>query len=138
MVPGVFLLRSTAYPVGSADRFPEGPAGIDPIFTSVTSQAVTPVNETSTTYYYSGGQPAKHTSEETVRQQVEFFGVAFREDKAMIEAQQKIIDRSPGETMMTLSFDRSVARFRRLMANLIEADAPARRSTGADLGVAAQ
>jgi vanillate O-demethylase monooxygenase subunit len=76
-----------------------------------------------------------------VRQQVEFFGVAFREDKAMIEAQQKIIDRSAGETMMTLSFDRSVAQFRRLMAKLIEADAvgmPVRQSAGTDLGVAAQ
>ena len=44
------------------------------------------------------------------------------EDKAMIESQQKIVDTAHGETMMTLSFDRSVAQFRRLMTKLVEAD----------------
>ena len=51
---------------------------------------------------------------------MKLFGVAFNEDKVIIEAQQKIIDRSPGKTMMTLSFDRSIAQFRRLLAARIE------------------
>ena len=122
VVPGVFLLTSTGFPVGTAERLPEGPAGVEPLYTTVTSQAVTPITEKSTIYYYSGGQPAKETSDEKIRFQIEFFGVAFNEDKAMIEAQQKIIDDTQGETMMTLSFDRSVAQYRRLMAKLIEAD----------------
>ena len=72
--------------------------------------------------YYSGGQPARETSDEKIRYQIGFFGVAFNEDKAMIEAQQKVVDAAPGETMMTLSFDRSVALYRRLMDRLIAAD----------------
>jgi len=54
-----------------------------------------------------------------VKAQLASFGVAFLEDKAMIEAQQEVIDRSPGKSMMTLGFDRSVAQFRRLVAELI-------------------
>jgi nitrite reductase/ring-hydroxylating ferredoxin subunit len=141
VVPGVFLLRTSGYPVGTADRLPNGPAGSEPIYTSVTSQAVTPVTETSTVYYYSGGQPASHTTEDQVRKQVEFFGVAFREDKAMIEAQQQVINRSTGETMMTLSFDRSVAQYRRLMAQLIAdeaADASIGHATRPEPAMAAQ
>jgi hypothetical protein len=41
----------------------------------------------------------------------------------MIEAQQAVINRSPDKMMMTLSFDRSVAQFRRLMATLMDAEA---------------
>ena len=127
VVPGVFLLRSSGYPVGTVERFPDGPAGLEPLYETVTSQAVTPVTETSTIYYYSGGQPARQAAEAKLRLQIEMFGVAFREDKDMIEAQQKIIDASGGDAMMTLSFDRSVAQFRRLMAKLIEADGSASR-----------
>lgn len=58
-----------------------------------------------------------------LRRQIEMFGMAFREDKAMIEAQQAVINRSPGKSMMTLSFDRSVGQFRRLIDGLIDAEA---------------
>jgi vanillate O-demethylase monooxygenase subunit len=119
VVPGVFLLQSSGYKVGTAERFPQGPDGLEPLYKTVTSQAITPVTETSTVYYYSGGQFTRHTAEERLRRQIELFGVAFREDKVMIEAQQKVIDRSPGKLMMTLSFDRSVGQFRRLLSGLI-------------------
>jgi phenylpropionate dioxygenase-like ring-hydroxylating dioxygenase large terminal subunit len=126
VVPGVFLLRSSAYPVGTAERFPEGPDGVDPLYTTVTSQAVTPIAEESTVYYYSGGQLARHTDAAGLRRLIALLGVAFREDKAMIEAQQAVINRSPGRSMMTLSFDRSVEQFRRLMSDLFEAEARSR------------
>ena len=123
VVPGVFLLQSSGYPVGTAEQCPEGPAGIEPIYETVTSQAITPITETSTVYYYSGGQFTRHTEEQRLRRQIDLFGVAFREDKVMIEAQQAVINRSPDKMMMTLSFDRSVAQFRRLMATLMDAEA---------------
>ena len=123
VVPGVFLLQSSGFPVGTAERFPEGPDGIKPMYKTVTSQAITPVTETSTIYHYSGGQFTRHTQEHRLRHQIELFGVAFREDKVMIEAQQEVINRSSGKLMMTLSFDRSVAQFRRLMSGLLEDEA---------------
>ena len=125
VVPGVFLLKTSGFPVGTAERFPEGPVGVEPNYVTVTSQAVTPITETSTIYYYSGGQPAIQATPERLAHQIALFGVAFNEDKTMIEAQQAVINRSQGKSMMTLSFDRSVAQFRRLMAKLAEADAPA-------------
>ncbi len=123
VVPGVFLLQSSGYPVGTAEQFPEGPVGVEPMYKTVTSQAITPITEISTVYYYSGGQFTRHTEVERLRRQIDLFGVAFREDKVMIEAQQAVINRSPDKMMMTLSFDRSVAQFRRLMATLMDAEA---------------
>lgn len=120
VVPGVFLLQSSGYPVGTAERLPDGPDGLEPMNKTVTSQAVTPVTESSTVYYYSGGQFTRYTSQERLRRQIELFGVAFREDKVMIEAQQAVIYRYIKKTMMTLSFDRPMAQFRRLLAGLIE------------------
>jgi hypothetical protein len=93
------------------------------MYKTVTSQAITPITEASTVYYYSGGQFTRHTEEERLRRQIDLFGVAFREDKVMIEAQQAVINRSPGKMMMALSFDRSVAQFRRLVAALMDAEA---------------
>jgi vanillate O-demethylase monooxygenase subunit len=123
VVPGVFLLKTSSFPVGTSDRFPSGPIGLEPEWVSVTSQAITPITETSTIYYYSGGQPRRHAEDALIQRQIEGFGVAFLEDKAMIEAQQRTVDVSPGRSMMTLTFDRSVALFRRLMAGLMEAEA---------------
>ena len=122
VVPGVFLLTTKGFPVGTAARCPDGPDGAEPFYTTVTSQAVTPVDARRTVYYYSGVQPASGATPERLEHQLNLFGVAFNEDKIMIESQQKIIDRGAGKTMMTLSFDRPVARFRRLMADLIQAD----------------
>ena len=89
------------------------------MYTTVTSRAITAISETSTIYCCSGGRFARHTEEERLRRQIEAFGVAFREVKTMIEAQQKVVNRSPGKLMMTLSFDSSVAQFRR-MTTLME------------------
>jgi hypothetical protein len=65
-----------------------------------------------------------------IEDQLKAFGVAFLEDKTMIEAQQKILDETKGRSMMTLTFDRSIAIFRRLMATLIEREASGRTDAG--------
>ena len=48
----------------------------------------------------------------------------------MIEAQQKVLDATPHRSMMTLTFDRSIALFRRLMATSIEREANDRTGAG--------
>jgi phenylpropionate dioxygenase-like ring-hydroxylating dioxygenase large terminal subunit len=139
VLPGVFLLTTSSYTVGTAEAFPAGPVGVAPAYVSVTSQAITPITDRSTIYYYSGGQPTRHAAADRIRDQVKLFDTAFREDKTMIEAQQKIIDVSPGKWMMTLGFDRSVAQFRRLMAKLMEAEVVAgERVSGGQPSVAAE
>jgi phenylpropionate dioxygenase-like ring-hydroxylating dioxygenase large terminal subunit len=131
VLPGVFLLRTAFYSTATASGFPDGPPGdLEPAYVIVTSQAVTPVSERETIYYYSGGQLRRHGSSALIRDQIRAFGVAFLEDKAMIEAQQKIIDATPDRSMMTLTFDRATAMFRRLMATLIEQEAKNRARIG--------
>jgi vanillate O-demethylase monooxygenase subunit len=127
VVPGMFLLRNTFHPTGTADSYPDGPPdSLEAAYVVVTSQAVTPISERATMYCYSGGQMRKHADEALIEAQLGAFKAAFLEDKAMIEAQQKILDATPDRAMMTLTFDRSIALFRRLMAGLMDRESAAR------------
>lgn len=132
VLPGLFLLNTSAYPAGTADKFPDGPSGLDPIWVVVTSQAITPITERSTVYYFSGGQLRRHADPARIDMQLAGFNTAFLEDKSMIEAQQQVVDRSPGRSMMTLQFDRSVAAFRRLLDRMIRDEQAVARPTAAE------
>ena len=55
--------------------------------------------------------------------QLALFERAFAEDNAMIEAQQKIIDRTPQPRMLGIRADHALNQFRRLMDELIAAEA---------------
>jgi vanillate O-demethylase monooxygenase subunit len=56
---------------------------------------------------------------------MELAGVAFGEDKTMIEAQQKVIDRSPGARIMPTAHDKGVTIFTRLVERLAKAETSA-------------
>jgi len=47
--------------------------------------------------------------------------MAFAEDKAMIEAQQKVIDTTPAQDVMPTAHDRGVTLFNRLVEKLADA-----------------
>jgi vanillate O-demethylase monooxygenase subunit len=100
----------------------------EPMWRSLTSQAVTPISERQTVYYYSGCLNRSYATEEQSRDQIAVFEKAFAEDKAMIEAQQRVVERTPERRMMVLSTDGALNQFRRLLAGLIEAEqqAPSR------------
>ena len=55
----------------------------------------------------------------------------------MVEAQHAVINHSPDKSMMTLSFDRSVGQFRRLMAALIKDEATSTQGKSLSLSPAA-
>jgi phenylpropionate dioxygenase-like ring-hydroxylating dioxygenase large terminal subunit len=130
LLPGVLALTVASYGLGTADAFPDGPEGIEPLYVMATSHAVTPVTPDSCVCYFSVGQLARHAAPDRVRRQMTLFEKVFAEDRDMIQAQQAIVARSPGRRMMTLSFDQSVAQFRRLMATHIDAEAAAPASRG--------
>ena len=73
-------------------------------------------------YYYSGCLSRSYATEEQSRDQIAVFEKAFAEDKAMIEAQQRVVERTPERRMMVLATDGALNQFRRLMAGLIEAE----------------
>jgi phenylpropionate dioxygenase-like ring-hydroxylating dioxygenase large terminal subunit len=122
MVPGVFLLATKSYPVGMAAQSGMQAPTADPDWVSSTSQAVTPISQNKTVYYYSSCLSREFATEEHSRQQMAVIERAFAEDRAMIEAQQEIIANTPETRMLQLASDGALNRFRRLMAGLIEAE----------------
>jgi phenylpropionate dioxygenase-like ring-hydroxylating dioxygenase large terminal subunit len=137
MAAGVFLLQTKSYPVGSAAacgmRAPDPDA--EPLTTTTTSQAVTPIDEQHTVYYYSGCLPRRLASEEDSRQQLALFERAFAEDNAMIEAQQRVIARTLEPRMLWIRADHALSQFRRLMEELMAAEA---RGSAAPVPLAAE
>ena len=121
-VPGVFLLATKSYPPGMSANCGMSAPTAEPDWVSSTSQAVTPVTEHQTIYYYSSCLSRKFATQEHSRQQMAVIETAFAEDQAIIEAQQRVLDRTQERRMMILSTDGALNQFRRLMAGLIEAE----------------
>ncbi|MGO9454588.1 MAG: Rieske 2Fe-2S domain-containing protein [Candidatus Binataceae bacterium] len=124
IVPGAFLLRSVIYKSGTAALCDEGPPpeDIEPLHAQFTCQAVTPLTDKTTCYFFAYGPRVK---EAPLRDAFYELGkMAFNEDREMIEAQQKNIDRNPNDKMLTISFDSGLAQFRRMMDELIRAETP--------------
>jgi phenylpropionate dioxygenase-like ring-hydroxylating dioxygenase large terminal subunit len=124
MAPGIFLLATKTYPRGTAAQ--RGDAGPDPdaapLTRTTTSQAVTPIDEAHTIYYYSGCLPKRIASAADSRQQLALFERAFAEDNAMIEAQARVIARTLEPRMLGIRADHALNQFRRLMDQLIAAE----------------
>src|SRR5207245_3446787 len=115
-------LATQSHPPGTAAACKMAAPSSEPMWRVLTSQAITPISERQTVYYYSGCLSRSYATEEQSRQQITVFERAFAEDKAMIEAQQHVVDRSPERRMMVLATDGALNQFRRLMARLIEAE----------------
>jgi phenylpropionate dioxygenase-like ring-hydroxylating dioxygenase large terminal subunit len=127
LAPGIFLLRTKTFPAGTAAACNMAAPDPDakPLATSATSQAVTAIDAEHTIYYYSGCLPKWLASEEESRQQLALFERAFAEDNAMIEAQQRVISRTAEPHMLGIRADHALNQFRRLMDELMAAEAGA-------------
>ena len=119
VVPGIFKLRTRAYPAGTADALDEGtpPDDLPALLDDFSGQAVTPMTERTSRYFFSFGSRSD-TGEGRLNGIWSVVGTAFDEDRRMIEAQQRTIDRFPGEKMVGIAADRGVALFRRTVERL--------------------
>ncbi len=132
LVPGIFLQRTAWFPPGHAAGLDgAAPDLADCHFMRLDEQAVTPLSARQTRYFYTAGGPVDQVDDDWVARNLAFTEQAFFEDKAIIEAQQEVIDRDPGHPMLATSFDAGPTRFRRLMDGLIAAQAPGSASTAA-------
>jgi len=122
VAPGVFLLRADFYPIGTAARFPEQePSGVQPLHRQFTCQAVTPLADDRTCYFFAHG-PWREEAE--LMEPFYQLGLkAFNEDRTMIEAQQRNINLSGDDTMLTNASDSALSQFRRMMDKLIKDEA---------------
>jgi hypothetical protein len=124
LIPGVLLMWSGNYPAGTAramdfaaPRLEDAPSNV-----TFTSQAVTPTGPKASCYFFSWG-PRKGHGDEALRDSLmQLAGVAFAEDKVMIEAQQRVIERTPEPRIMPTAHDKGVTIFTRLVERLAKAE----------------
>ena len=119
LFPGVFLQRTGFYPLGTAEanggREPEAP----PLFHRLDEQVVTPVSDRASRYFYAVGARSTDIDPDQCERLFALTATAFHEDKALIEAQQKLIDLEPGRAMLPTSLDAGPTQFRKLVDGLL-------------------
>jgi len=124
LVPGYFLLTSSAYLVGAAQRAGQLRPTEEPIFSSFTAQAVTPIGERQTRYFFCFGPWSRQPGAEQLKQAFLDLGLqVFNEDRLMLNAQQKIIDAEPNRRMVLFEVDKAPVMYRRLVDKLAAAEA---------------
>ncbi len=119
LFPGIFLQRTDFHPAGTAERCGGGAPDTAPLFHRVDEQAVTPVGERTSRYFFAAGARAADIDPDRVGRLFAVTETAFHEDKALIEAQQRLIDLDPARRMLPTSLDAGPTRFRRLVDDLL-------------------
>lgn len=125
LVPGYFLLTSSNYRPGAAARAGAARPTEEPVFSSWTSQAVTPITERSTTYFFCFGPWARQPGGEQMKEAFLELGYkVFNEDREILTAQQRIIDADPSRKMVLFDVDKAPTLYRRLVDKLLAEEAP--------------
>jgi phenylpropionate dioxygenase-like ring-hydroxylating dioxygenase large terminal subunit len=124
LIPGVLLMWNGQYSAGTAAALDFARPDIADAIGGVTftSQAVTPLGPKSSRYFFSWGPHRGHGDEALRDTLMDLAAVAFGEDKVMIEAQQKVIDRSPHARIMPTAHDKGVTIFTRLVERMAKAE----------------
>lgn len=120
LVPGIFMLRNTIYPLGTAAACNYEPPTPEhkPVFDAYTCQAAIPTGEKTARYFYSWG-PHSSVGDENLRDFL--MGVArqaFAEDQAIIEGQQRVLNQTPNPRIMPTAGDRPVVLYNQIVAKL--------------------
>ncbi len=109
LLPGIFLMETQAYPAGAAEG--------KPIFRRVEQQAVTPIRDGRTRYLYASGVDASMATPKFVEAIFGVIDASFAEDRRMIEAQQRVWNRTPADRQRAfIPQDHAPALFRRMIA----------------------
>lgn len=120
LVPGVLLMWSGNYPAGTAVRLDGRAPAMDDAISGLnfTSQAVTPLGDGRARYFFSWG-PHRSDGDEARRDaMMAMAGMAFAEDKEMIEAQHRVIEATADPQIMPTAHDRGVTLYNRLVERL--------------------
>lgn len=125
LVPGINLLGGKFYPPGSTVGWEGGLPAKPCMFENYNCQAVTPIDAKRCRYFFSAGLRRGPGVEEQMDGLFEVVKQAFAEDVVMIEAQQRVIDRTPGglAKLMPIAGDRAAIIFQRLMSRMIREEA---------------
>jgi phenylpropionate dioxygenase-like ring-hydroxylating dioxygenase large terminal subunit len=124
LAPGILLMYNAIFPPGSAQasKFAPPDVNLRPCSESFTSQAVTPMTDRASRYFYSWGPNAAAGSDAMADEMLKVAHAAFAEDRIMIEAQQAVIDRSPPTPPVLTAHDQGPSLMRRVLEDLIAED----------------
>lgn len=127
LVPGILLMWTGHFATGTAVACnfgtPNYTAAIHGVARS--SQAVTPLEAGKARYFFSVGPHRLHGDEDRRDKDLSIALMAFGEDKVVIEAQQRILNRKPGHRVIPTAHDRAITMFEKLMSRIAGQDAPA-------------
>lgn len=119
LAPGIFLLENRSYPSGTAARLDfKGPGGLEPITALFSAQAVTPISERLTRYFYSIGPSARTATPHQIDAIFRMAEAAFEEDRVIETAQQRVLDQDPSRRMLTVSTDLALNAMRKVMREI--------------------
>ena len=122
LFPGLFLQRTSFHPAGTAEQSGGKEPRTPPLFYRVDEQAVTPVGNRASRYFFAVGARVGDIDADKVGRLYAVTETAFHEDKSLIEAQQKLIDLDPARRMLPTSLDAGPTRFRQLVEQLQAAE----------------
>lgn len=121
VVPGVLLMYSATYPIDGMPEDRISPPEGKPLAANFTSQALTPMGEKSTRYYFSSGPRAVDGGADMAEAMFKIAQMAFNEDREMIEAQQRNIDLRQTQEVLT-SADVGPIQMRSVIRQMFKAE----------------
>lgn len=127
LAPGILRMYSGFFPAGTAERlgYREPPPDEGHAFgENFTSQAVTPLTATTSRYFFAWGPRVGEGTPERADLMMKVALIAFAEDRAIIERQQKIINSDPTRRELLTNADLGPTQMRRVIEELIAAEAP--------------
>ena len=128
LAPGIMYKVRALHPVGTATRLAHSapPDDMEPLYASMNCHAVTPIDAASSRYFFSlGPRRLDDTDGEVSQRMYDLANMAFREDKVMIEAQQRNLQRVPPPVRpIIIGHDKGPVLMRRAIERLIRAEAP--------------
>jgi len=128
LAPGVLLMHTAVCPEGTAARFGHAPPDltqVEMLSENFTSQAVTPMTDRTSRYFFSWGPRAEEGSDAMAEAMIQVAHMAFNEDKVMIEAQQRVIDMSPPQKEVLTSADVGPMQMRAALQRLMREEGSA-------------
>jgi phenylpropionate dioxygenase-like ring-hydroxylating dioxygenase large terminal subunit len=131
VLPGVLLMWSGSFSEGAAAenqmRKPDYEKAVGNV--AFTSQAVTPMTAKTSRYFFSWGPHCRHGDEKMRDAMMGLAAMAFGEDKAIIEAQQLVIDATAEPRIMPTAHDRGVTLFNQMIERMLQQEAPCRAAS---------
>jgi phenylpropionate dioxygenase-like ring-hydroxylating dioxygenase large terminal subunit len=123
LVPGILLMYSANFPAGTAAALEYGAPDRDrATHATFTSQAVTPLTADTSRYFFSWGPTSGAGADALAESMLRIALQAFNEDKAMIEAQFRVMQSAPHPPVMPTTADKPVLMFQRIMRSMMAGD----------------